>query len=565
MSVPTSVEPSLVVQDLRVTFGEVEAVSNVTLSVPRQGRVAIIGESGSGKSVTAAAITNLVHFQGGRVDPASSIRFEGEELVGAPEQRLRSLRGSGIGVVFQDHGSALNPVQTIGRQLLESLSVGEVTLGKAAARERALLLLEQVGLDQPARRFDQYPHELSGGMRQRVLIALAIAPAPRLLIADEPTTALDALVQRQIIELLARLSDDSDMSVLIISHDLRMVAEFAQETYVMLEGRVVERGPTDTLLGSPQHQYTQILVSAAQGHFVRGAAEPVPAAGPEVSSGTAVGVRTRPTLVGPAPHESLPEPEGARPLLQVTDLQYSYEGRRKKARLAVKGVSFDISRATSFGLIGESGSGKSTVARCVARLLRPTSGAVAFAGTDVSAASYRRLRGFRQEVQVVFQDPRASLDPRMRVHQLLAEPLRIHGLWKDGGDRQQLVEALEAVDLTARDLDKFPAHFSGGQLQRIAIARALILKPRLVICDEAVSSLDASVASRVMKLLADLKSSHNLTYLFITHDLGLVRDFCDDIAVMRQGRIVERGSAAAIFDAPEHPYTRQLLSAQVLT
>jgi peptide/nickel transport system ATP-binding protein len=609
--------PLLRVQDLQVSFnsagGPLVAVDGVSFHIAHGERFAVVGESGSGKSVTGLSITRLIEYQGGTISPDSQVWFDGADLTQMSNAQLRAIRGREIGMIFQDPQASLNPVRRVGHQISETLRIHGMADSKRAARARAIELLDQVGIDQPGERIDAYPHELSGGMRQRVMIAMALAPHPKLLIADEPTTALDALIQRQIVELLYELTSSMNLSLLMVSHDLRLVAGFVDRLCVMYAGSIVESGTAAEVFGAPQHQYTRALLESlpSQDHSrasalrVIGGSPPTIAARPRgcpfhprcrYSDGAACEtIKPLLTPAGPGAHEfachhpGLESPAGARTsngngkhrlavvqsgaeesesrspyLLEVTDLAHRYPGRRGAARAyAAEDVTFSIPHGKSFGLVGESGSGKSTVARSVARLIEPTKGKVLFHGQDLLQLSRREMRATRRGIQVVFQDPRSSLDPRMRVGELLKEPMRIFNVWGEpGSDQARLVELVQLVGLSESDLHKYPHQFSGGQLQRVAIARALALNPDLVICDEPVSSLDASVSAQIINLLRELQQRLGLTYLFIGHDLSIVRYFCDEVAVMSHGRIVEMSDCESLFANPKHPYTRELLEAQ---
>ncbi len=452
MTGATETAPLLDVVHLRVDFGDFTAVDDVSLSVGVGERVAIVGESGSGKSVTAMSIAQLVQYQGGTIGGASRLLLRGEDLTRMSHERLRQVRGREIGVVFQDHASALNPVIRIGDQISEALLLHGVVDTKKAARARSIELLAQVGIDRPHERVDAYPHQLSGGMRQRALIASALAPSPSLLIADEPTTALDAIVQRQIVTLLRQLSEELGLALLMISHDLRLVAGLADRVYVMRSGNVVESGPTQQIFQAPSHPYTKLLLEAS----------------PSIDEGMA---SRRAELEDDA--------EASEIMLQVDALRLTYP------ELGVKGaddVSFSLRRGRTLGIVGESGSGKTTVARCVMRLIEPDSGRIVLGGEDIAAMSWRQMRKRRHRIQMIFQDPRSSLDPRMRIEDILAEPLRIYRRWGSAGnDRARLVELLELVGLQESDLKKYPREFSGGQIQRVAIARTLALSPDLLV------------------------------------------------------------------------------------
>ena len=501
--------------------GPAQVVHGVDLVVRRGQRVAVVGASGSGKSTTAAAVLGLLpgtgRVTGGRVlvggeDVTAALR-------GGDERRLRRLRGRQVGLVPQDPMSNLNPSARVGRQVAAVLEVHGLARG-AAARARAVELLTEAGIPDAARRAKQYPHEFSGGMRQRVLIAMALAAEPELLVADEPTSALDVTVQRQILDHLERLTAARGTSLLLITHDLALAAERCDEVVVMSDGRVVERGPARAVLHEPQHEYTRRLVAAAP----------------------AAAARTTPRAVPVA--ATLDEP-----VLVVRDLVKEYRVRGQRERLrAVDGVSFTVRRGTTTAVVGESGSGKSTTAKLVLGLEQPTAGEV-------------RATGGRRELQPVFQDPHGSLDPTMTVERLVDEPLRVFRVGDARSRRARVGELLDHVALPRTLAQRRPAELSGGQRQRVAIARALALDPALVVCDEAVSALDVLVQQQVLQLLERLQDELGLSYLFITHDLAVARHVAHDVLVMRRGRVVEQGGVHEVFDAPQHEYTADLLSA----
>jgi peptide/nickel transport system ATP-binding protein len=535
-------EPLLQVEDLHVSYGTsagaLHAVQGVSLTVAQGEVVAVVGESGSGKSTLAQAVIGLLPGTG-RVD-SGRIRLSApdggaQDLVGLPDKALRAVRGRRIGLVPQDPGVALNPVQKVGRQVAEVLRVHGLA-EKRTAHLDAVALLAKAGLPEPEVRAGQYPHELSGGMRQRVLIAIAIAANPQLLIADEPTSALDATVQRRILDHLEHLTREAGTAVLLITHDLGVAADRADRLVVMHGGRIVEEGPVGQVLAGPREPYTRRLLESAPGlKPARSAAlRPAPAAG-----------------------ES--------PLVEVRDLVKEFPlprvGRERPSLRAVDGVSFAIARGETLALVGESGSGKSTTARLLLRLADPTSGTVLFDGTDISAISGREWRELRRRAQLVYQNPYASLDPRFSIAEVIAEPLRAFRVGDARTRRARAAELVDKVALPASVLDRLPAELSGGQRQRVAIARALALQPDLVVCDEPVSALDVSVQAQVLDLLAELQAEARLTYLFISHDLAVVRRIAHHVGVMRDGRLLELAPAEQLFDAPGHEYTRELLTA----
>ncbi len=531
-------EPSLLsVRDLRVGFatedGLLQAVDGVSFDLAAGEVLAIVGESGSGKSVTAQTILGLTRSPNAEI--AGSIRLGEQELVDASDDELRRVRGARVGMVFQDPMTSFNPVYTIGRQIVEAIRAHRGGVGEAAARERAVELLDSVGIPDAERRIDDYPHQFSGGMRQRAMIAMALALEPGILIADEPTTALDVTVQAQILALLEQLNRERGLATILITHDLGVVAEIADRVLVMHEGVIVERGDLDQIFYSPTDPYTRKLLDAV------------------VRLDAAPPLRAR---------------RESEPLLEVSDLVKHFPVKRglifnrevDRVR-AVDGVSLSVRQGETLGLVGESGSGKSTLSRTILQLLAPTSGSVRFEGRELVGLSRRELRPLRRELQMVFQDPFASLNPRKRVGQIVGEPLRLQGKAKGSELRREVQGLLDRVGLSAEHYDRFPHEFSGGQRQRIGIARALALRPKLIIADEPVSALDVSIRAQILNLLSELQSEFGLTYVFVAHDIGVVRHVSDRIAVMYKGKIVEQGPADQVCERPADAYTKQLLAA----
>jgi microcin C transport system ATP-binding protein len=526
-------EPLLQVQDLAVSFGHgvsaVPAVRRVDFELEAGETLALVGESGSGKSMTALSILQLLPYPRAH-HPAGSIRFRGQQLLGAPESELREVRGDRISMIFQEPMTSLNPLHTVEKQIGETLRLHR-GLSRQAARERILELLRLVRLPEPERRLASFPHELSGGQRQRVMIAMALANEPDLLIADEPTTALDVTIQAEILELIKDLQRRFGMGLLLITHDLNVVGKMADRVCVMQQGEVVERGAVADILERPQHEYTRRLVGA----------EP---------SG-------RPA----------PVPRGATEVLRAENMQVWFPikgglfSRTRSHVKAVDGISLQVREGETLGVVGESGSGKTTLGLALLRLLE-SKGAIYFGGRDISRLSSRQLRPLRPSLQIVFQDPFGSLSPRMSIGQIVAEGLDVHRAVKDPAERARLIaQALEEVGLPAELQHRYPHELSGGQRQRVAFARALILKPRLLILDEPTSALDRSVQAQVVELLRELQARHRLAYVFISHDLKVVRALSHHIVVMRNGKVVEHNDAPTLFERPAHPYTRALLAA----
>jgi microcin C transport system ATP-binding protein len=527
------VTPLLSVRDLSVTFtaegAEVAAVRHVSFEIDRGESLALVGESGSGKTVTALSIMQLLPYPVAR-HPAGSIRFQDRELVGAPEAALQRVRGDRVAMIFQEPMTSLNPLHTVERQVNEVLRLHK-GLSRPAARARTLELLRLVGLDEAERRLDAYPHQLSGGQRQRVMIAMALANEPDLLIADEPSTALDVTVQAQILALLRDLKAKFGMALLLITHDLAVVRKMAERVCVMSAGEIVEAGATREVFATPGHPYTRRLLAA----------------------------------------EPRPMPRLARPdapvVVEAEDVRVWFPIRRGVLRRtvghvkAVDGVSLTVREGQTVGVVGESGSGKTTLGLALLRL-QACRGRIRFAGRDLQALSGRALRPLRREMQVVFQDPFGALSPRMSIAQIVGEGLGVHGIGAGPGERRDRVDAaLREVGLDPALRDRYPHEFSGGQRQRIAIARALVLQPRFVVLDEPTSALDMSVQAQVVDLLRELQARHRLAYLFISHDLRVIRAVSDEILVLRDGRVIEQGPTARVFEQPEQAYTRALMAA----
>ena len=543
------------VQDLRVSFRmsktlTVEAVKGVSFDIPVNSTVALVGESGSGKSVSAMSIVRLLP-DNAIVSPSSKILFNGTDLLSAPIQQLRSMRGKDISVVFQEPMSSLNPVFTVGEQIAEALRI-HMKMNARQALDRALELMTEVGIPNPKQRLKAYPHELSGGQQQRVMIAIAIACEPKLLIADEPTTALDVTVQRQIVELLAKLQQRHKMSMLFISHDLGLVGEISDRVVVMRHGVVREAGDANTIFTAPQDAYTQALLACRPRLDVR----------PRRLTVIDDFINKRPAIT----EERVSKPIDGPALIEVKGLRKDYllkTGLFKRSVFsAVKGADFSLHKGRTLGVVGESGSGKTTVGMMLTRLTDATAGSIMFEGTDLAQLNAAQMRAYRSRIQIIFQNPYASLNPRFTVGQILMEPMRIHSIGKDDKERAlRAVALIEKVGLPPEAFGKYPHEFSGGQRQRIAIARCLTMKPEIIVCDESVSALDVSVQATVLNLLLDLQEEFGLTYVFISHDLAVVKYMADDILVMNQGEIVERGSSDDIYNRPQHAYTRQLLSA----
>lgn len=563
LTTPARIDPNaplVQVQDLEVTFvtgmGDVQAVRGISFDIFPGETVAIVGESGSGKSTTATALINLLagngHISGGK------ILVDGTDITRYDENQMATIRGKVIGYVPQDPMSNLNPVWSIGFQVREAIRANGVASGRKDVQAKAIEVLKQAGLSDAERRMKQFPHQFSGGMRQRVLIGIGLAAEPRLLIADEPTSALDVTIQKVILDHLESLTRNRNTALLLITHDLGLAAERATKLIVMHRGKIVEAGSSLEILQHPQHPYTKRLIAAAPSLASR-----------RIQSSAVVQVaddNVPDMLRLAARHEAIEAKLDKAPIaVSVKDLRKTYTIRRGGFRSeplhAVDGISFDIHKGTTLALVGESGSGKSTAARLILGLEKPTSGAVTINGTAMTGVSRGDLFKLRRQMQVVFQDPYASLDPQRSIGAIIAEPLRVHGVGDRPAREARVEEILDQVALPTALAHRYPNELSGGQRQRVAIGRALALKPDVLILDEAVSALDVLVQAQILQLLADLQEELGLTYLFITHDLAVVRVVADFVAVMDQGKIVETGSTDDIFDHAQQAYTQRLLEA----
>ena len=550
---------SISVRDLRVSFrlGKhriAEAVRGVSFDLPENATVALVGESGSGKSVSAMSIVRLLP-ENAIVGPESRVEFGGRNLLTEPIDSLRTIRGKDISVVFQEPMSSLNPVFTVGWQIAEVLQL-HMGLSRKQVGDRVVELMTEVGIPEPKSRVDAYPHELSGGQQQRVMIAMAIACEPKLLIADEPTTALDVTVQRQILELIKRLQDRHRMSVLFISHDLGLVGEIADHVVVMRDGVVREKGRVAEIFEAPQDAYTKALL------LCRPRLDVKPKRLPVIDDFMQGKPESQIVVTEPRVARAV----AAAPLIEAKGLRKEYRLKTglfaRKTVEAVKDASFALYPGRTLGVVGESGSGKTTVGMLLMRLVEATAGQVLYQGKDLLTLSDTEMMAYRRKIQIIFQNPYASLNPRFTVGQILTEPMKIHGIGDNDADRFERAAALaRRVGLAADSVYKYPHEFSGGQRQRIAIARCLTMKPDVVICDESVSALDVSVQATVLNLLLDLQDEFGMTYIFISHDLAVVKYMADDMLVMSEGAIVERGDSDAIYADPQHEYTRKLLSA----
>ena len=551
--------PVLSVRGLTTSFRVddrwVPVVRNVGFDIAPGETVAIVGESGSGKSVTSLSIMRLLQKETSRIE--GSIRLDERELLSLSDEEMRHVRGGDIAMIFQEPMTSLNPIFPIGKQIAEALVVHR-RISAAEARAEVTRLLEKVRIPNAAARFDEYPHQFSGGMRQRVMIAMALASRPKLLIADEPTTALDVTIQGQILDLIKSLQDEENMAVLFITHDMGVVAEVSDRTLVMYRGETVETGTTDDIFHRGRHPYTRALLAAV----------------PRLGSMKDRALPQRFPVVDVATGEASPPAEVAdtvarakAPILDVRALTTRFEvregifRRRKGAIHAVENVSFSLFEGETLALVGESGCGKSTTGRSLMRLVQPAGGDVVIDGHDVMKLEGARLRTIRRSIQMIFQDPFASLNPRMSVGRAVTEPFIEHGLGTRAQARDKAAALLEKVSLSPDMMRRFPHEFSGGQRQRIAIARALMLDPKIIVADEAVSALDVSIKAQVCNLLLDLQQTLNLAYLFISHDMAVVERVSHRVAVMYLGEIVEIGPRAAVFDNPQHPYTRKLMAA----
>ncbi|MFC5169321.1 dipeptide ABC transporter ATP-binding protein [Streptomyces mutomycini] len=521
--------PLVQVEDLTIDFGTVRAVDGLSFTLEAGAALGVVGESGSGKSASASALLGLHRGTGARV--TGTVRVAGTDVGAADEAQLRALRGGKAAMVFQDPLSSLDPYYTVGDQIAEVYRVHN-SVSRRAARARAVEVLDRVGIPDAARRARSRPHEFSGGMRQRALIAMALACEPRLIVADEPTTALDVTVQAQILDLLHDLRRETGMGLLLVTHDVGVAAESVDDILVMRHGRAVERGPVSEVLGAPSRPYTRELLASV----------------PRLDGGR---------VGGPGPGAA---PPGAGPLLEAVGLRREF-GRGARRVTAVDGVSLTVRAGETLGIVGESGSGKTTLGRMLVRLEDPTAGRLRYGGREIGSLPEKDLRPFRRELQMVFQDPVASLNPRRSVGESVADPLRAAGETDETRIRDRVSGLLERVGLDAGRYERYPHEFSGGQRQRIGIARVLAAEPKLIVCDEPVSALDVTTQAQVIALLAELQGELGIGLVFIAHDLAVVRQVSDRVAVMRQGRIVEQGAVDEVYGSPQDPYTQQLLAA----
>ena len=556
----------LKIEDLKIEFHTedriVNAVKGISFEIPKGKTIGLVGESGSGKSVTSLSVMRLLPEPPAKI-PSGKILFQGENLLEKTEEQMRRIRGNKVSMIFQEPMTSLNPLFTIGDQVAEVLMLHK-KMTKQEAIDKTVDLFDQVGIPDPKGRVNSYPHELSGGQRQRVMIAMAIACEPELLIADEPTTALDVTIQKQILELLANLQKKYGMSVLFITHDLGVIADIADEVVVMYRGDIVEQGDTASIFKNAQHPYTKGLLAC------RPSLEKNPHRLPTVSDfmtpdGKETGFSVEDQKVIKA---NRPITDENPVILEIKDikthfpLEKNFFGSVQSWVKAVDGVDLEVRKGRTLGVVGESGCGKTTLGRSILRLINPTSGQVIYKGEDITAMNSSELRDLRRKMQIIFQDPYASLNPRMTLASAIIEPMQIHNL---GGSREERIQRagdlLEKVGLQRDMLNRYPHEFSGGQRQRICIARALAVEPEFIICDESVSALDVSVQAQVLNLLMDLQEELDLTYIFISHDLAVVKFIADEIAVMNKGKVVEYNDAVNIYSNPQDAYTKKLLSA----
>jgi len=567
---------------LRSGGGEVRAVDDISFSIPKGETFCLVGESGSGKSVSALSVIRLLP-DGVASHPSGEILLNGQDLLTLDDPGIRAVRGLKIAMIFQEPMTSLNPVMSIGEQITEALQLHHPDMDDADATERTIKALEQVQIPNASSRFRDYPHQLSGGQRQRVMIAMALACEPHLLIADEPTTALDVTVQAEILRLMRKLQDDTGMSMLFITHDFGVVAQMADWVGVMQQGKLVEVGTCQAVLRNPRHSYTQQLLAAVPENLAKPVVEPAHAEDPDPADDESLSdsdkkllsVLTRAGLRGQSKRPvSLANTPGAlpnadeQPLLQIRDLKVWFPIKKGLFRhtvdyvKAVDEVSLDIPQGQIVALVGESGCGKTTLGRAVLQLEQPTAGSIRIDGQELTGLSARELRPLRRKMQIAFQDPQSSLNPRLLVETTLTEPMKVHGIGANQEERIELAgQLLEDMQLSRESLWRYPHEFSGGQRQRIGLARALALNPEFVVCDEITSALDVSVQAEILQLLLDIRRRRNLTLLFITHNIGVVEYLSDRTVVMYKGKIVEEGLTAKVCGAPQHPYTQKLLSA----
>lgn len=559
--------PLLHIENLRVSFkGEdkqyIETVKGISFDIPTNTTVALVGESGSGKSVTSLATMGLLPVGQSKIDEKSKIIFEGKDLLGLSRTEMRKICGKDIAMIFQEPMSSLNPVFTVGNQIAEVLCL-HMGMSRKQARQRVLELLKEVGIPSPETKIDAYPNQLSGGQQQRVMIAMAIACEPKLLIADEPTTALDVTIQKQIIDLLESLRQRRQMSMLIITHDLALVGEIADQVIVMRHGEIREQGTAEQVLEQPKDVYTRALLYCRPQMSQRPYRLPV----------TSDFMRQENNILVEQSFDVSEIPERKRGLngdehiiLEVKDLKKSFYSRKglfgKEEFQAVKGVSFKLAKGKTLGLVGESGSGKTTVGLLLMRLHQASGGQALIEGKDILSLTEKEFAKYQRKIQIIFQNPYASLNPRFTIGQILLEPMQIHGIGKDDAERKQIaLGLLERVNLPEQAYYRYPHEFSGGQRQRIAIARCLTLKPEILICDESVSALDVSVQAQVLNLLQDLQDEFGLSYIFISHDLSVVKYISDQVMVMNHGEVVEIANSDELYAHPQHDYTKRLLQA----
>lgn len=521
----------------------IKAVDDVSFRIPKGETFCLVGESGSGKSITALSVIRLLP-QGIATNPGGEILFNGQNLLQLAEADLRTIRGAQIAMIFQEPMTSLNPVFTIGEQIVEALQLHNPDMTDEEAAEKAIQALEQVQIPEPRERFNTYPHQLSGGQRQRVMIAMALACEPELLIADEPTTALDVTVQAEILRLMQKLQAETGMSLLFITHDFGVVAQMAHQVGVMQQGKLVEIGRTEQVLNNPQHPYTQKLLASVPENLVR--LKPA-----------------EPMLVAVEQSE-----QNTTPLIQIRDLNVWFPVKKGLFRRtvdhvkAVDGVSLAIAQGQIMALVGESGCGKTTLGRAILQLEKPTAGSIHLEGQELTQLSAAELRPLRPKMQIAFQDPQSSLNPRLLVETTLTEPMQAHNIGVSDEDRiERAAQVLESVQLKRDYLWRYPHEFSGGQRQRIGLARALVLNPAFIVCDEITSALDVSVQAEILQLLLKIREERNLTLLFITHNIGVVEYLSDQTVVMHKGKVVEQGSTAQVCGNPQHPYTQKLLAA----
>jgi ATPase components of various ABC-type transport systems, contain duplicated ATPase len=559
--------PLLHIENLRVSFkGEdkqfIETVKGVSFDIPANTTVALVGESGSGKSVTSLATMGLLPVGQSKIDEKSKIVFEGQDLLSLSRKDMRKICGKDIAMIFQEPMSSLNPVFTVGNQIAEVLCL-HMGMSRKQARQRVLELLKEVGIPSPETKIDAYPNQLSGGQQQRVMIAMAIACEPKLLIADEPTTALDVTIQKQIIDLLESLRQRRQMSMLFITHDLALVGEIADQVIVMRHGEIREQGLAEQVLEQPKDVYTRALLYCRPQMSQRPYRLPV----------TSDFMRQEDNILVEQSFDVSEIPQRKRGLngdeqivLEVKDLKKSFYSRKglfgKEEFQAVKGVSFKLAKGKTLGLVGESGSGKTTVGLLLMRLHEATGGEALIEGKDILSLTEKEFAKYQRKIQIIFQNPYASLNPRFTIGQILLEPMQIHNIGKDDAERKQIaLGLLERVNLPEQAYYRYPHEFSGGQRQRIAIARCLTLKPEILICDESVSALDVSVQAQVLNLLQDLQDEFGLSYIFISHDLSVVKYISDQVMVMNHGEVVEIANSDELYAHPQHDYTKRLLQA----